>query len=60
MKIKEKWAEETSKRLKEAGLDKIPAIIKRCPKCASLSLEFDQKTHRIYCKNCGFESYLPH
>ena len=40
-------------------VEKIPAVLKRCPKCYSLSLEYDPKTGRLYCTKCGFEVYLP-
>jgi len=43
---------------KEFDIEKIPAVVKRCPKCSSLSLEFDVKTGRIYCSKCGFEEWF--
>ena len=59
MVIYEEWKKDVEEKLREAGLDKIPAVVKRCPKCNSLSLEFDQKTGRIFCTKCGFEVFLP-
>ena len=44
---------------KEIEVEKIPALIQRCPKCGNLSLEFDIKTGRIYCIKCGFQEYVP-
>jgi len=44
---------------KEIKVEKIPALIQRCPKCRSLSLEFDIKTGRIYCAKCGFQEHVP-
>ena len=44
---------------KEIEFEKIPTIIKRCPKCQLISLEYDSKTGRIYCTKCGFEEYIP-
>ncbi len=59
MAIYEEWKKDIEEKLKEVGLDKIPAIVKRCPKCNSLSLEFDQKTGRVFCTKCGFEMFFP-
>ncbi len=44
---------------KEIRIEHVPALIKRCPKCGNLSLEFDPKTGRIYCTKCGFEECIP-
>jgi transcription initiation factor TFIIIB Brf1 subunit/transcription initiation factor TFIIB len=38
--------------------EKIPAVIKRCPKCHKLTLEFDPETGRIYCTSCGFKEHI--
>ena len=43
----------------EIKAEHIPALIKRCPKCSQLSLEFDPKTGIIRCIKCGFEERLP-
>ena len=59
MSIYEEWKKDVEEKLKEVGLDKIPAIVKRCPKCNLLSLEFDQKTGRVFCTKCGFEMFFP-
>ncbi len=59
MVIYEEWKKDVEEKLREVGLDKIPTIVKRCPKCNSLSLEFDQKTGRIFCTKCGFEMFFP-
>ncbi len=59
MSIYKEWKKDVEEKLKEVGLDKIPIIVKRCPKCNSLSLEFDQKTGRIFCTKCGFEMFFP-
>ena len=59
MRIYKEWKKDVEEKLKEVGLDKIPAIVKRCPKCNSLSLEFDQKTGRVFCTKCGFEMFFP-
>ena len=59
MSIYKEWKKDVEEELREVGLDKIPAIVKRCPKCNSLSLEFDQKTGRIFCTKCGFEMIFP-
>ncbi len=59
MKMHEEWKKNIEKKLNEVGLDKIPSVVKRCPKCNSLSLEFDEKTGRLFCTKCGFEVLLP-
>lgn len=58
------WKKEIEKKLKIAidkqeEIDKIPAVIKRCPKCHELSLEYDNKIGRIFCTKCSFEEYIP-
>lgn len=65
MKIEE-WTKEFRKKLEEykekegtEKIEKIPVVLKRCPKCFNLSLEYDPKTGRIYCTKCGFEAYIP-
>lgn len=30
-------------------------MIKKCPKCGALALEYDKKNNRIHCLRCGFE-----
>ena len=63
MNLLEKWKKELKKleKLKQAKEieEKIPAVIKRCPKCYSLSLEFDPKTGCVRCSKCGFEVCFP-
>ena len=44
---------------KEDIRERIPAVIKRCPKCHGLSLDYDTKTGRIHCSKCGFEEHIP-
>ncbi|MCK4522444.1 MAG: hypothetical protein KAU20_07765 [Nanoarchaeota archaeon] len=39
-------------------IEKIASVIKRCPKCHNLSLEFDKENNRIICKRCGFSQDL--
>jgi ribosomal protein S27E len=39
---------------KEFDFEKIGSIVKKCPKCFSLSLEFDTKQKKLICKSCGF------
>ena len=58
------WKKDMEKKLKkyskeEELKEKIPAVIKRCPKCHNLSLEYDVKTGRIFCTRCGFEAFIP-
>jgi len=42
---------------KEGDIEKIPAPVKRCPKCHNLSLEFDP-SGTIKCTKCGFEQKM--
>jgi len=63
MNVYEKWKKDMESKIKRFTKDeeikeKIPAIIKRCPKCNNLTLQFDPKTGRIYCTSCGFEEYI--
>ena len=64
MGVFDKWKKEMENKLKkytkeEELKQKIPAIIKRCPKCAHLTLQYDPETGRIHCTNCGFEEHIP-
>lgn len=65
MPIYDQWKKDMEKRLRKAFKEpqfekiKLPAIIKRCPKCHNLTLEYDPKTGRIYCTKCGFEEHIP-
>jgi len=64
MGIFDKWKKEMENKLKkytkeEELREKIPAIIKRCPKCNNLTLEYNPKTGRIHCTSCGFEEFIP-
>ena len=57
--IYDEWKKEMNDFVKEEfDIEKIPAVVKRCPKCNSLSLEFDAKTGRIFCSKCGFEEWF--
>ncbi len=38
--------------------EKMPQLVKRCPKCGNLALEFDTNSGRIYCTRCGFEEHV--
>lgn len=61
MGIREEWKKEIEKKLKKMPadeLEKFPMLVKRCPQCHNLSLEFDPKTGKFYCKNCGFEAVI--
>ncbi|MBW2966649.1 hypothetical protein KY342_06110 [Candidatus Woesearchaeota archaeon] len=63
MGIYEEWKKDIESKIKKFTKDekikeKIPAIIKRCPKCHNLTLQFDPKTGRIDCTSCGFEEFI--
>ncbi len=64
MGMYDEWKKEVEEKISKFTKDeklkeKIPAVIKRCPKCFNLSLEFDVKKGRIYCTKCGFEEHIP-
>ncbi len=49
------FKKEINEQLKKGiEVEKITTIIKRCPKCHNLSLEFDTKNNKIICTKCGF------
>jgi len=58
MGIYEEWKKEVEERLSTFSKEKIPAIIKRCPKCFSLALEFDVKAGKVKCTKCDFEENI--
>ncbi|MBW2982497.1 hypothetical protein KY343_06465 [Candidatus Woesearchaeota archaeon] len=63
MGIYDKWKKDIESKIDRYTKDekikeKIPAIVKRCPKCNNLTLQFDPKTGRIYCTSCGFEEFI--
>ena len=60
MGIYKEWKKEIEKKIKKYTKEeeKIPALIKRCPKCHKLTLQYDPKTGRIYCTSCGFEEHI--
>jgi len=33
--------------------------VRKCPKCGQMTLQFDLKTGRMHCTNCGFEQKMP-
>ncbi len=59
MSIYNEWKEDIEKKIKDVDIEQIPALIKRCPKCNNLSLDFDVKTGKIKCSECGFEEHIP-
>ncbi len=64
MGVYEDWKKSVEQKISKFTKDeklkeKIPAVIKRCPKCFSLSLEFDVKQGKIFCRKCGFEEKIP-
>jgi len=63
MGVYEEWKKEVEEKISKFTKDeklkeKIPAVIKRCPKCFELSLEFDVKQGKIRCTKCGFEENI--
>ncbi|SVE53023.1 uncharacterized protein METZ01_LOCUS505877 [marine metagenome] len=55
----EEWKKEMGDKIKNIKFEKLPQIIKRCPRCNSITLEFDVNTGKIKCTKCGFEENLP-
>jgi uncharacterized Zn finger protein (UPF0148 family) len=49
------WLHEMARKLKETG--RMPR--ENCPRCHSHRLNFDPKTGRLWCPDCGFEAYVP-
>lgn len=54
------WKKEVNEILDKGNFEfeKFPAAVRRCPKCSSLSLEFDPETGRMRCSKCGFEEFF--
>lgn len=56
------WKKEIEDKLRKARSsgerESIPSIIKRCPKCNHLTLEYNPDTGEIRCSNCGFRENL--
>ena len=54
------WKKEIENKLKllpeSEFKDKVPSLIKRCPKCQYLTLEYEDG--KIKCKHCGFEEII--
>lgn len=50
-KIKKCTKEEEIKKKAEYGA-------RRCPRCFSMRLEYDHRTGKILCAECGFETYI--
>lgn len=60
MGIKEQFEREILDKL-EHGMEKekITTVIRRCPKCKKLTLDYDVENNRIICTACGFVANLP-
>lgn len=60
MGVYEEWKKEMEKSIEQGfSKEKIPAVIRRCPKCNNLSLEYDIEKGRIFCSRCGFKENIP-
>tara|TARA_Y100000310_G_scaffold252835_1_gene259577 strand:+ start:270 stop:455 length:186 start_codon:yes stop_codon:yes gene_type:complete len=55
----EEWKKGIIDKIKNIGFEKVPSLVKICPKCQNISLEFDVKAGIIKCTKCGFEEKLP-
>jgi hypothetical protein len=50
---------EVMKRLEEGIVpEKLPTVIKRCPKCKRVTLQFDPTLNRLFCTHCDFSITL--
>ena len=59
MGVYEEWKKSVEEQLEQGfSKEKIPAIIRKCPKCHNLSLEYDIEKGRIFCTRCGFEENI--
>lgn len=58
--VYEAWKKDITQKLKRVTIfrEKMPTVLKRCPKCYMLSLEFDPEKARLSCTRCGFEEHL--
>ena len=54
------WKKDISHKIAQLTIfrEKIPTVLKRCPKCKNLTLEFDSDKGRLYCTRCGFEEHV--
>ncbi len=41
----------------EKDIEKV-TLVKRCPKCFSLSLEYDKTNKKMVCQDCGYEEKI--
>ena len=55
----EEWKKNIDSKFKDIEFKKLPQIVKRCPNCQNISLEFDVKNGKIRCTKCGFKENLP-
>ena len=53
------FEKEVMKRLQE-GIkpEDLPGVVKRCPKCKKVTLQFDPALNRLYCTHCDFSVTL--
>jgi uncharacterized Zn finger protein (UPF0148 family) len=58
MKVIDDLKEEINKLPDEELLRKAPSIVKRCPRCKNLTLEFDYHTGNVHCSKCGFNEKI--
>ena len=59
MGVYSEWKKEVEKSLEHGfSKEKIPAIIRRCPKCHNLTLEYDIEKGTIVCTRCGFKENI--
>ncbi|MEK6959906.1 MAG: hypothetical protein AABX47_01925 [Nanoarchaeota archaeon] len=58
--VYEEWKKDITKKLTNVVIFKknLTTVMKRCPKCLDLTLEFDPKTSRLHCTQCGFEEHF--
>ena len=57
-KVGEEWRKEIDEKFKDKIPDSIPAVLRRCPQCKQLSLQYDPDTATLHCDKCGFKHTL--
>ncbi len=55
-----RWLEEFERKLETSAQEKLPSVVKRCPKCQRLTLQWDPDRRVVFCSNCGFEAKVKH
>jgi hypothetical protein len=57
MALIDEWKNEAELRLRKRGKN-TSALFPSCPVCHKHDFEYDNKTGRLKCRKCGFETHL--